>query len=105
MIEFVAGMQAPGAKSPARVLTAAQIAGLIGQSGCLIFGVVLVMVIAGIALDRALGTRPLFTLLLVVGSAPVTMYALFRFAMHMVERAGKVPPTAGKSSDGDDDES
>jgi hypothetical protein len=33
------------------------------------------------------------------------MYALFRFAMHMVERAGKVPPTAGKSSDGDDDES
>jgi hypothetical protein len=105
VIEFVAGMQAPGIKPPARVLTATQVGGLIAQSGCLVFGVVLAMVIAGIGLDRILGTRPLFTLLLVLGSAPVTVYALFRFAIHMVERAGKVPPTAGKITDVDDDES
>jgi F0F1-type ATP synthase assembly protein I len=105
MIEFVAGMQAPGVKSQAKVLTAAQVVGLITQSGCLVFGVVLAMVIGGIALDRTLGTRPLFTLLLVLGSAPLTLYALFRFAMHKVGRARTAPPAAGKSSDVDDDES
>jgi hypothetical protein len=105
MIKFVAGMQDPGRKLPARVFPAPQVAGLIAQSGCLVFGVVLAMVIAGIGLDRALGTRPLFTLLLVLGSAPVTLYALFRFAMHMVSKAAKVPPVAGKTSNVDDDES
>jgi F0F1-type ATP synthase assembly protein I len=105
MIEFFAGMQSSGAKSPAKVLTAAQVVGLIAQSGCLVFGVVLAMVIGGIALDRTLGTRPLFTLLLLLGSAPLTMLALFRFAMHMVGRARNLPPAAGKSSDVDDDES
>jgi F0F1-type ATP synthase assembly protein I len=105
VIEFLAGMQSPGIKPPARVLTSTQVGGLLAQSGCLVFGVVLAMVIAGIGLDRALGTRPLFTLVLVLSSAPVTVYALFRFAMHMVSRAAKVPPTAGKTSDVDDDES
>lgn len=105
MIEFFAGMQSSGLKSPAKVLNAAQVVGLIAQSGCLVFGIVLAMVIAGIGLDRILGTRPLFTLILVMGSAPVTLYALFRFAMHMVGRAGNIPPAAGKISDVDDDES
>jgi F0F1-type ATP synthase assembly protein I len=98
-------MQDPGLNPPPRVLTDTQVAGLIAQSGCLVFGVVLVMVIAGIWLDRALGTRPLFTLVLVLGSAPITVYALFRFAMRAVSKSARVPPTEGKRSDVDDDES
>jgi F0F1-type ATP synthase assembly protein I len=84
VLEFQAVTQQPSESPKPRTLSDTQITGLMAQSGCLVFGVVLAAVIAGIWLDRVLNTRPLLTLLLVLGSVPVTLYMLFRIAMRAV---------------------
>jgi F0F1-type ATP synthase assembly protein I len=77
-------MSNSGQKHPPRLMSDAQVAGLMAQSGCLAFGMVLATVVGGIWLDRLLNTRPLMTLLLVLGSVPVTIFLLFRIAMRAV---------------------
>lgn len=81
MLEFLAEMQNSGNNLPSRILTDAQISGVIAQCGCLVVVMVLVSLGAGIFLDRTFHTRPLLTLLLVLGSVPVTLFLLFRIAM------------------------
>jgi hypothetical protein len=104
MIEFRPVTPSAGRPPQTRAFSEAQIAGLIAQSGCLVIVVVLAAIAAGIALDRWLNTRPAFTLILVLGSAPLTMFGLYRFAMRTLS---KIPPPAvpGKKSDVDEDES
>jgi F0F1-type ATP synthase assembly protein I len=63
-----------------------QIAGLVGQIGCLVVAVLLVTLVGGIWLDRTLNTRPAFTLILVLGSMPVTFYLLYRIAVQAVSK-------------------
>jgi F0F1-type ATP synthase assembly protein I len=87
---------------PPRKLSDVQIASLIGQSGCLVVVLVLGALFGGIMLDRLLGTKPLFTLALVLASLPIGMFALYRFAMGAV--AGSVPPPAAKDKRSDDDD-
>jgi F0F1-type ATP synthase assembly protein I len=96
-------MQEPSRSSKPRALSDAQIAGLFAQSGCLVFGIVLGAVVGGILLDRLLNTRPLFTLLLVLGSAPLTLFFLYRFAMRTLAKAPPSPAAPGKISNVDDD--
>jgi len=59
---------------------------VLAQVGILSLVVVIGALIAGIALDRLLETRPLFTVLLMLASFPVLMYGIYRVAMRAVAR-------------------
>lgn len=96
--------QRPEEKARPRTLSDIQIGSLIAQTGCLALALVIGSVAGGILLDRALGTRPMFTLLLVLGSAPLTMFVLYRFAMRTVGKPQNDGPTGVKGSHVDDDE-
>jgi F0F1-type ATP synthase assembly protein I len=73
------------------------------QSGCLIVAIVLIAVIAGIFLDRILNTRPLLTLLMVLGSIPVTIFVMYRLAMQAVSAVKPGTPKARKDWNDDDE--
>jgi F0F1-type ATP synthase assembly protein I len=87
-----------------RLLSEAQVAGLTAQSGCLVVGVVLAAVVIGIWLDRALNTRPVITLALVLGSLPVTIFLLYRIAMQAVSAVKQKPSPATQERNDDADE-
>lgn len=53
------------------------LAAVAGQVGCLAFVIILVALFGGLWLDNLLATRPLFTIILLVGSVPVTLIAMF----------------------------
>jgi F0F1-type ATP synthase assembly protein I len=96
--------QSPGLGKPSRVLTNEQIAGLMTQSGCLVVALVLVAVVGGIWLDRMLGTRPVITLVLVLGSIPLTLFLLFKTATRAISAVKPAAQPAKKVLDDDDDE-
>jgi F0F1-type ATP synthase assembly protein I len=54
------------------------LATVVGQVGCLTPLIVLGALFAGLWLDRQFGTKPLFTILFIVGSAPVSVFVLYR---------------------------
>lgn len=54
------------------------LASIAGQVGCLTLVIIFVALFAGLWLDRYLDTKPLFTIVLLVGSVPVTLYLMFR---------------------------
>jgi F0F1-type ATP synthase assembly protein I len=58
---------------------------------------------AGIGLDRLLHTKPLFTLLFVMGSMPLTMYALYRITLRAAARMLPPEDKARRSDDRHDD--
>jgi hypothetical protein len=69
------------------------LAGILGGVGCLTVVIVLVAIGAGLWLDNQFNTRPLFTLGLVLGSVPLTIYLMVRiilkFAPRITEQTGK----------------
>jgi F0F1-type ATP synthase assembly protein I len=81
-----------------------QIAGLVAQTGCLVVSFVLVMVFAGIWLDRVLNTRPMLTLLLVLGSMPFSIYILMRIAQRAVAKNRPLPARADRKQDDSEDD-
>ena len=54
------------------------LATVVGQVGCLPPIIVLGALFAGLWLDRQFATKPLFTILFIVGSAPVSVFVLYR---------------------------
>jgi len=54
------------------------LATVVGQVGCLTPIIILGALFAGLWLDRQFETKPLFTILFIVGSAPVSVYILYR---------------------------
>lgn len=54
---------------------------LLGQVGCVTLVVILVALAAGLWLDNQLDSRPLFTVLLMLGSVPVTIYLMIRIVL------------------------
>jgi hypothetical protein len=57
------------------------IAGIVGQVGCLTLVIITIALIAGLWLDNQLETRPLFTLVFILGSIPVTLYLMVRLVL------------------------
>jgi hypothetical protein len=57
------------------------LAGVLGQVGCLTLLIILVALVAGLWLDNQFHTRPLFVLVLVLGSIPLTLYLMFRIVL------------------------
>ncbi len=54
------------------------LASVVGQVGCLTPVILLGALFAGLWLDRQFDTKPLFTILFIVGSAPVSVFVLYR---------------------------
>ena len=54
------------------------LATVVGQVGCLTPLILLGALFAGLWLDRQFDTKPLFTILFIVGSAPVSVFVLYR---------------------------
>jgi len=74
------------------------IAGIAGQVGCLTLIIVLLAVFGGIWLDARLGTRPWFTLGLLVLSIPISLAAMFYVVRTAVSKIKPIPPKATKST-------
>ncbi len=53
-------------------------AAVAGQVGCLTLVIIFGALIAGLWLDRSFATKPLFTILFMIASMPVTLYVMFR---------------------------
>jgi F0F1-type ATP synthase assembly protein I len=53
------------------------LATVVGQVGCLTPLILLGALFAGLWLDRQFDTKPLFTILFIVGSAPVSVFVLY----------------------------
>jgi F0F1-type ATP synthase assembly protein I len=66
---------------------------VIAEIGLLTLVVVVVAIFGGLWLDRVFSTRPLFTVILILGSFPVSLYIIYRVALSAV---GKMKPAAGQ---------
>ena len=64
-------------KSPYEYVFNMQVAAIAGQVGCATLAIVFAALLGGIFLDRFLSTKPIFTILLMVGSVPVTLVVMF----------------------------
>src|SRR4030043_271768 len=63
-----------------------------GQVGCATLLIVFLALFAGIGLDRLLGTKPLFTIMLILGSAPLALFLTFKLAMRAVKNINPQGP-------------
>lgn len=79
------------------------VAGLLGQVGCLTVLIIAIALAAGLWLDTQVDTRPLFTILFVLGSVPVTLYVMVRLVLSGMARVQPETSGAGKSAGGDED--
>jgi F0F1-type ATP synthase assembly protein I len=61
-------------------------ASIAGQVGCLTLVVIFAALFAGLWLDRYLDTRPLFTIVILLGSVPVTLFLMFRLVKAATDR-------------------
>lgn len=67
----------------------AMLAGIVGQIGCLTIIIIALAFGAGTLLDRVLDTRPIFTIIALVGSVPVTLYLTVRVSLTAAARVQK----------------
>ncbi|MGB9668902.1 MAG: AtpZ/AtpI family protein [Anaerolineales bacterium] len=58
-----------------------------GQVGCLTLLIVFVALFLGIYLDRLLGTKPVFLIMLVLGSAPISLFLTYKIALNAAKKA------------------
>ena len=68
---------------------------VLAQIGLFALGAIVVAIIGGILLDKQFHTRPLFTLLFLLASIPLTYYIIYRVALNAV---AKTKTTAAKPS-------
>lgn len=62
------------------------VAGVVGQVGCLTLAIIAVALFAGLWLDSRFDTKPLFTLVLVMASVPLTLYLMFRVVLSLAPK-------------------
>jgi F0F1-type ATP synthase assembly protein I len=71
---------------------------LVGQVGCVTFAVVLLSVLAGMWLDAALRTKPLFTLLILMAGVPVSILVMLQVARRTLAKIAEEQNAAGRGS-------
>ena len=62
------------------------LAAVASQVGCLTLVIIFVALIAGLWLDRTFATKPLFTILFMIASMPVTLYLMFKVVRSATSR-------------------
>ena len=67
-----------------------------GQVGCVTLIIVFAALFAGIGLDNLLGTKPVFTLILTLGSAPLSLFLTYKLAMRAVNSFSPKPPATAQ---------
>jgi F0F1-type ATP synthase assembly protein I len=72
-----------------------------GQVGCLTLVIVLVALFGGLWLDNRFGTRPLITVILMVGSVPVTLATMFWVVRKATSRITSYSPEKEESLEED----
>jgi F0F1-type ATP synthase assembly protein I len=72
---------------------------VVGQVGCITPAILLGALFAGLWLDRQFETRPLFTILFVVGSAPVSVIVLYRIVRSATNRLKSISRYSAKPSE------
>jgi F0F1-type ATP synthase assembly protein I len=75
-----------------------------GQVGCATLVIVLLAVFVGIGLDKLLGTKPLFTIVLILGSAPLSLFLTFKLAMRAVKSVTPQEPAAKQNEPVEEEE-
>jgi F0F1-type ATP synthase assembly protein I len=65
-----------------------------GQVGCATLAIVLLALFVGIGLDRLLGTKPVFSILLILGSAPLSLFLTYKLAIRAVKSVSPKEPAA-----------
>lgn len=70
-----------------QINTSALLASVVGQVGCMVVFLIFIALGVGMLLDKLLGTTALFTILLMVGSVPVTLYVTVRMSLTAMNRA------------------
>jgi F0F1-type ATP synthase assembly protein I len=80
--------------------------GLASQIGILVVGIVIVAVVIGVWLDKTLNTKPLFTIFLLLGSGPVSLYLVYRVATNTIARiqSSSSQPISNSSDEGGNEE-
>lgn len=63
------------------------VATVVGLGGVVVLGIVLAVLFLGISLDRMLGTKALFTIVLMIFSAPVSIFVLYRISTNVIAKA------------------
>ena len=76
------------------------LAGFTGQVGFITLAIILVALLAGLWLDNQMATRPLFTILLLLASVPVTIFIMFRVALGF---ASKIKPAGAPAAPAKED--
>ena len=75
-----------------------------GQVGCAILFIILIALAVGIGLDRLLGTKAVFTIILFLGSFPVSLYLTYRLTIRSVNTANSSQPASVKPKQAEEDE-
>lgn len=69
------------------------LAGVVSLGGVLTLGIVILALLFGLWLDRTLNVKPLFTILLMVFSAPLSIYVMYRVATNAIKKFAPPPST------------
>lgn len=77
--------QTPEKTGAARALKIT-VAGVVGQVGCLTLAIIAIALFAGLWLDAQFDTKPLFALVLVLASVPLTLYLMFRIVLSIAPK-------------------
>jgi len=78
--------QPPDKPQPAQMMKQAPLFAIGGEVGCLTLLIVIAAVFGGLYLDKLFGTKPVLTILFVLGSAPLALALTFWVAMRAVRR-------------------
>lgn len=70
---------------------------VLGFGGLITLGIVIVFLLGGLWLDSYIGTKPFFTMLLMLVSAPISIFVMYRVMMRSIAKI--IPPA--KKSDGE----
>ncbi|HEX7556086.1 MAG TPA: AtpZ/AtpI family protein [Leptolinea sp.] len=76
----------PGEKYRKQYFYNLTMAALVGQVGCLTLVIILAAIFGGLYLDNRFGSRPWFTLSLVIGSIPVSLAVMLFVSRAAIRR-------------------
>lgn len=74
------------------------LAAVTGQVGCLTVVIIIAALLLGLWLDNVLNSSPWMTLILLVGSMPITLYLMFKVARAATSRMVIDPPENTKNT-------